>query len=190
MKFSKWVKPMLVVGSALMLAACSGIYGSSKNHGGTGYEAGSVANTSGAGASEHYNGANANGRTTNGSGKGCPTNAYDCVYFAYDKSDVGHKYYAGLRHEAEYLVGNKGDKVIVEGNTDERGSREYNVALGDRRANAVAEILEGYGVTRDQIQTVSYGAERPWEKAETNGQMSIQRIYELNRRVDLVNKTK
>jgi len=178
MKLATWIKPTLIAGSVLMLAACSGTYGSSKEHGGSSSPNGSLSATpTGAGADSQFMGTSKTNRT-------CPKGAYDCVYFDYDSSKVDSKYYADLQHEAEYLDKNKDEKVIVQGNTDARGSREYNIGLGNRRAKAVASLLEGYGVSSDQIQTLSYGAEKPWVAGST------EHAFELNRRVDLINKVK
>ena len=62
---------------------------------------------------------------------------------------------------AQYLTGNPGMAVVLEGHADERGTREYNLALGERRANAVSEIFQAMGVAPDAIRTISYGEERP-----------------------------
>ncbi|HZJ81633.1 MAG TPA: OmpA family protein, partial [Guyparkeria sp.] len=66
-----------------------------------------------------------------------------------------------LGANADFLKANGNRKAVIEGHTDERGSREYNIALGERRANAVRDVLQSYGVSASQIDTVSYGEERP-----------------------------
>lgn len=81
--------------------------------------------------------------------------------FSYDDSNVASKYLPSLNAQAEYLKTHAGARVLIAGNTDERGSREYNIALGERRANAVAEILRMSGVSEHQMRIVSYGKERP-----------------------------
>ncbi len=81
--------------------------------------------------------------------------------FSYDDSNLAPKYLPSLNAQAEYLKTHSGARVLVAGHTDERGSREYNVALGEHRANTVADILRMAGVSRQQVRVVSYGKERP-----------------------------
>lgn len=81
--------------------------------------------------------------------------------FAYDDANLAHKYMASLNAQSEYLKSHPGARVLIAGHTDERGSREYNIALGEHRANAVAEIMRMNGVARHQLRVVSYGKERP-----------------------------
>ncbi len=82
---------------------------------------------------------------------------------------------------AQYLSSHPGTPIQIYGNTDDRGSREYNVALGQRRANAVASLLKQYGVS-NSITIVSYGAEKPIAFGTTT------QDYQCNRRVDVVYK--
>lgn len=83
------------------------------------------------------------------------------VYFGLDKYDVQAKFTAMLDQHAAFLRNNPSYKVTVEGHTDERGTPEYNIALGERRADAVKMYLQGKGVSVDQISVVSYGKEKP-----------------------------
>lgn len=83
------------------------------------------------------------------------------IYFSFDTSTIPSAAFDTLRAHAKYLKTHTGAKVRLEGNTDERGTREYNVALGERRANAVARFLRVQGVSPAQIQVVSYGEEKP-----------------------------
>ncbi|MDF7680258.1 peptidoglycan-associated lipoprotein Pal [Enterobacteriaceae bacterium ESL0689] len=83
------------------------------------------------------------------------------VYFGLDKYDVSPEYAAILDGHANFLRSNPSYKVTVEGHADERGTPEYNIALGERRANAVKMYLQGRGVADDQISIVSYGKEKP-----------------------------
>ena len=85
----------------------------------------------------------------------------DVFYFPFDRSELDSEARAELKTHARYLTNNPNVKVRVEGHTDERGSREYNVALGERRAKAVANELFSEGVSRDQVAVVSYGTEKP-----------------------------
>jgi peptidoglycan-associated lipoprotein len=81
--------------------------------------------------------------------------------FSYDNSVLAHKYLPSLHAQASYLRAHPGARVLLAGHTDERGSREYNIALGERRANAVADVLRMAGVNQSQMRIVSYGKERP-----------------------------
>jgi peptidoglycan-associated lipoprotein len=83
------------------------------------------------------------------------------IYFEFDSSEIKAEYNDLITAHARYLAANPTKHVRVEGNTDERGSREYNIGLGERRAQAVRRALLLQGVTEAQITTVSYGEERP-----------------------------
>lgn len=83
------------------------------------------------------------------------------VYFDYDSSAIKPEYSSVVDAYAKYLSANPVAKVRIEGHTDERGSREYNVALGERRANTVKDALVTEGVSAAQISVISYGEERP-----------------------------
>ncbi|MBA2815178.1 peptidoglycan-associated lipoprotein Pal [Candidatus Pantoea persica] len=83
------------------------------------------------------------------------------VYFGLDKYDVQSDYAQMLDQHAAFLRSNPSCKVTIEGHADERGTPEYNIALGERRANAVKMYLQGKGVSADQISIVSYGKEKP-----------------------------
>jgi peptidoglycan-associated lipoprotein len=83
------------------------------------------------------------------------------IYFDFDKSFVRDDAKAVMKANAAWLKANPKTKVRIEGNCDERGTREYNFALGSRRANAVREFLIAHGVDGARVVTVSYGKERP-----------------------------
>jgi len=83
------------------------------------------------------------------------------VYFAFDSSDISGEGQAVVEGWAAYLSANPGAKVRLEGHCDERGTREYNVALGERRGNAVLQALAARGVSERQISVSSFGEERP-----------------------------
>ena len=85
----------------------------------------------------------------------------DRVFFATNKSSLTTASRATLRKQATYLRKNKNLNVTIEGHADERGTREYNLALGERRANAAKDYLMTYGVSSDRIKVLSYGKERP-----------------------------
>lgn len=100
------------------------------------------------------------------------------IYFDYDSSEIKSEYSNVVAAHAKYLASNAGLKARLEGNTDERGSREYNIGLGERRAQSVRRALLLQGVAESQITTLSYGEERP---AVTG---SDESAYAKNRRVE------
>ena len=85
----------------------------------------------------------------------------DRIFFATNKSSLTTASRATLRKQATYLRKNKNLNVTIEGHADERGTREYNLALGERRANAAKDYLMTYGISSDRITVLSYGKERP-----------------------------
>ena len=85
----------------------------------------------------------------------------DRIFFATNKSSLTTASRATLRKQATYLRKNKSLNVTIEGHADERGTREYNLALGERRANSAKDYLMTYGVSSDRISVLSYGKERP-----------------------------
>ncbi|MES9868297.1 MAG: peptidoglycan-associated lipoprotein Pal [Sedimenticola sp.] len=83
------------------------------------------------------------------------------IYFDYDVSDIRAEYLDTVVAHGDYLAANPSATITVEGHCDERGSREYNIGLGERRANAVKRLLLAQGAAESQIITISYGEERP-----------------------------
>jgi len=100
--------------------------------------------------------------------------------FAFDNSQFADKYEESLNAQARYLVSHPNARILLAGHTDERGSREYNVALGERRANAVRNKLRLAGVASRQIRVVSYGKERPASHGHDDN------AHRQNRRVELI----
>ena len=100
----------------------------------------------------------------------------DRVLFAVDQSSLSPEAQATLDKQADWLLRNRDFRVVIEGHADEQGTREYNLALGARRANAVQEYLVGRGVDADRLRVVSYGKERPIEIC------SREACYAKNRR--------
>ena len=100
----------------------------------------------------------------------------DRVFFAIDQSSLSPEGMDLLNSQATWLMTNGEYEIIVEGHADEQGTRDYNVALGARRANSVKEYLNSLGVAASRIQTVSYGKERPIEIC------SKESCYSVNRR--------
>ncbi|MEJ0010344.1 MAG: peptidoglycan-associated lipoprotein Pal [Alphaproteobacteria bacterium] len=138
-------KTALALASALLLlAACTS---SSKNEGTAG----------GAGSS----GFGAGGPSTPGTQSDLVANIGDRVFFATDSSTVSGDGQATLGRQGDWLKQYGNVNVTVEGHCDERGTREYNLALGERRANAAKDYLVSLGIPASRINTVSYGKERP-----------------------------
>ena len=102
------------------------------------------------------------------------------VYFDLNEYTVQTKYQKTLSAHASYLKANAKQKVIIQGNTDERGTAEYNLALGQRRSDAVRKSLNLMGVSDDQMEAVSFGKEKP--KAEGDNEAA----WAENRRADIV----
>ena len=102
------------------------------------------------------------------------------VYFDFNEYTVQTKYQKTLSAHASYLKANPKQKIIIQGNTDERGTAEYNLALGQRRSDAVRKSLNLMGVSDDQMEAVSFGKEKP--KAEGDNEAA----WAENRRADIV----
>lgn len=102
------------------------------------------------------------------------------VFFDFDSSVVKSEYSPMLEAHAAYLMSKRDAHVTLQGNTDERGSREYNLALGQKRAEAVRKSLSVLGVKDSQMEAVSFGEEKPRNQAET------EEGYAENRRTDVV----
>lgn len=100
-------------------------------------------------------------------------------YFDYDNTAVQNSDYEALRAHAQYLSKNSSARVQISGNTDERGTREYNMALGERRAKTVAAFLTSNGASASQLELISYGEEKPATVGES------EEVWAKNRRVDL-----
>ncbi|PIP01816.1 MAG: peptidoglycan-associated lipoprotein [Zetaproteobacteria bacterium CG12_big_fil_rev_8_21_14_0_65_54_13] len=106
----------------------------------------------------------------------------NAVYFAFDSSALDAAGQATLDGYAAWLNANNSDNITIEGNCDERGSREYNLALGQRRADSVRDYLTNNGVSAGRIDTVSFGEERPVCKG------SGEACWAQNRRGDIVSR--
>ncbi|HSS46426.1 MAG TPA: peptidoglycan-associated lipoprotein Pal [Burkholderiales bacterium] len=102
------------------------------------------------------------------------------VYYDFDSSSIKDEYRPLVEAHARYLSGNRSARVTVQGNCDERGSREYNLALGQRRADGVKKAMTVLGASSSQIQTVSFGKEKP--KCTEHGES----CWSQDRRSDIV----
>ena len=150
MKFNTSAWSAIVI-SALLFAGCSS----------TGTKDGDP------GAAVEDGGASTMGASPGGTWSGNPLDdpnsllSTKTIYFEFDESTIRSEFVDVLRSHAAYLNTNRSATVRIEGHADERGSREYNIGLGERRANAVRNFLEAEGVADSQIATLSYGEERP-----------------------------
>ena len=102
------------------------------------------------------------------------------IYFDFDRSEIRPEFRDVIAAHAEFLANNPLAAVTLEGHCDERGTREYNMALGERRANSVMELLTLQGASRSQIKSISYGEERPEELGHNES------AWAKNRRVVMV----
>ena len=171
------IKPFLKLGlvavSVLLLASCSKTRGSadlSPESGLSAHGLGKLSRFAGQEEGESY--------TTQ-----APHNQ---VYlFSYDDSTLAQKYIPSINAQANYLKEHPGARILLAGHTDERGSREYNIALGERRANTVAHLMRMAGVSGQQIRVVSYGKERPvyfgHDDASHRQNRRVELIYEATR---------
>lgn len=171
-KLNQWMKVVLIATSVFTLAACSSARKSHDDAAVNDENASSnvSAQTSGAGDDSSF-GDQAGGKRQL---------AKRTYYFDFDSNVVHSTDKPAIGTNANYLTAHTGTKVLLEGHTDPRGSREYNIGLGERRAKAVAEILTQQGVDPTQIRVVSYGAEKLAAAGRTDTD------FQLDRRVVLV----
>jgi peptidoglycan-associated lipoprotein len=106
------------------------------------------------------------------------------IYFEFDSAKLSDETLSILEAHGDFIAGNGNVDVRLEGHTDERGSREYNIALGDRRAQSVRRVLLVQGASTDQIDTVSYGEEQAAMSGHT------EEAWNENRRVELIYKVR
>ena len=101
------------------------------------------------------------------------------IYFEFDSNALTPEAQRIVEAHAEYLARNPGMAVVLEGHADERGTREYNLALGERRANAVADLFQMMGVMSDAVRSISYGEERPVAMEHDESAWSLNRRVEI-----------
>jgi peptidoglycan-associated lipoprotein len=104
------------------------------------------------------------------------------VYFDYDSFVIRPDFQAVIESHAKYIRADKSRKVVIEGHTDERGGREYNLALGQKRADAVRKALSLLGVSEAQLESVSFGKEKPAMLGSTEAAMEKNRRAEISYR--------
>jgi peptidoglycan-associated lipoprotein len=169
----KFLRYMLFPVVLMVLAGCAGQKGGTQDDG--------AVSDSGGGASSSGTDDDGYGQGSSydeGGSGGLPDNRI--IYFGFNQSDVTPGSMEVLTAHANYLADNPQVEIRLEGHADERGSREYNIGLGENRAQAVRQVLLLRGVGSAEMNTVSYGEERP---AATG---SDDEAWALNRRVELV----
>ena len=122
------------------------------------------------------------GGVATGSQEDLVANVGDRVFFGFDKYNLDDKSRATLSKQAAWLGENPSVSIIIQGHCDERGTREYNLALGERRANAAKDYLLQLGVNPNRVKTISYGKERPvaigsTEAAWAQNRRSVSIVY-------------
>lgn len=146
----------------------------------TGAQAGSIDDTAAAGgtmlAGQQYNVSYEKGAIND------PGNilSQKIVYFDFDSSEIRTDYADLVKHHGKYMALNSDARIRLEGHTDERGSREYNIALADRRAQTVKRLLTFEGARGDQISIISYGEEKPADFGHD------EQAWSLNRRAEII----
>ncbi len=174
MQFKPYARTLIAAMSLAVLAGCS-------STGGT--QEGSMDGTAGGGNGVGTGTAGAGQVSGSGLGEGAGQMAGSripevrTIYFAYDSDTIRPEFQSVLQSHARFLRSNGNASVVLQGHTDERGTREYNLALGERRADAVKRFLSVQGVSPSQVEVVSYGEERPAARG------SNEEAYAQNRRV-------
>jgi len=177
MKNLKTLAALLVI---TLVTACAGPSKSTVDEGAAGTAQGGAA-AAGVGDGGMSQGG-AMGSDASGGALGGPGASQEnrIIYFEFDRFDIKPEYNAILQAHARYLSSNPSGRVRLEGHADERGSREYNIGLGEKRAQSVRNVLLLQGAASDQITTVSFGEERPAVIG------SDEEAWSLNRRVEIV----
>lgn len=158
---SRITRTLTIAAFAASLAACSSVPLDENGAGGTGSDSASA------------------GQIMDPFNPQSPLAQQRSVYFDFDSYSVPEQYRSVVEMHSNYLTGHQGQHVRVEGNTDARGSTEYNLALGQRRSDAVARMMKLLGVNANQMEVISYGKERPKALGNTEAD------YAENRRVDI-----
>lgn len=172
MLMNRTLKFLFVTTGLLALSACSTFGKKSDDMGAEVSDANNDAGAYSSGVGERANFAG------EGSAQGMQV-GNQTYYFDFDRSEVHESDRSSIGVQSRYLAEHSNAKVVLEGHTDPRGSREYNIALGERRALSVANTLKLDGVSKAQVRTVSYGAEKPAAQGTT------EEDYQQDRRVHL-----
>ncbi|MCV0440723.1 MAG: peptidoglycan-associated lipoprotein Pal [Hydrogenophaga sp.] len=178
---SRWLRLIVGMGLAAVLAACSS--GVKLDDVPVEDRTGSATGAAGAGGQTGgVDQRGVSGVTVNGGDAAQPDSVGRIVFFDYDSFEVKAEYASTLEANARYLNANRSRRVNLEGHTDERGGREYNLALGQKRAEAVRRALSLLGVTDAQMEAVSFGEEKPAQVGFDEAAFSKNRRVELTYR--------
>lgn len=189
MKLTKIVAA-IAIASSLALAGCSGdeekdasltdgsLNGGANDASVNGFGDGSGMDGGRFGANGKYGARGANGLPPEFSDPNNPLSKRT-IYFMLDSSQVQQDFVSVIAAHARYLLANPSQHIVLEGNGDERGSREYNIGLGEQRSKTVAGMLKAQGVSESQLSIVSYGEEKPVAMGHDESS------WELNRRVEI-----
>lgn len=169
---------VLLLASVLALGACSGK--KVKPGAGDGGEAVTAADSGAQTSGLNSSSASGGGGNAGASGPPGALGSQRVIYFEFDSSEIRPEFVDVIAAHGRFLAGNASIRVRLEGHTDERGSREYNIGLGERRAQTVKRALGLQGVQDAQVATVSYGEERPAAAG------SDENAYSKNRRVEII----
>lgn len=174
MKFKPYAKGLAVAASLAIMAGCS-------TSGGTQDGSMDGSTTGGQGQGGMTTGQGVSGGQVSGSQVGAGQRAgvpdVRTIYFDYDKDTIRPEFESVLNQHAAYLRNHSNAQIVLQGHADERGTREYNLGLGERRAQSVERYLSIQGVSPSQVDVVSYGEERPAVQGHS------EQSYAKNRRV-------
>ena len=184
--YQRLMTTIAVLVAVMLVSGCEGTFGSKAENSTSGTVDSSSSSTESSGSS---------GASTSGVGTGTTAVLHPLddpasplsnrtIYFDYDSSDVRPADRAAVEAHAQYLAEHTSAYITLEGHADERGSREYNLALGERRANEVRQIMTLLGASGAQIRVVSFGEER----AAVDGH--DESAWSLNRRAEIIYRTR
>lgn len=180
MQLKPLARSLAAVLSIVVIAGCSST-GGTQDGDSYGSQDGSTtgSNTSGTGTGSQYGSSTGSG---SGSGQQADSRIPEVrtIYFDFDRDTIKSEYESVVMAHARYLRANPNAQVVLHGHTDERGTREYNMALGERRAGAVQRFLNIQGVSNSQMSVVSYGEERPAVSGEGESASSQNRRVVFN----------
>ena len=174
MQRKQFIKMSLLVISLFALATCSSTSETDES------DMGDQSSSSSSGSSASTSAGSSSGQLSQEEIRAQNALRQTVFYFDFDVAEFKPQDRDTLTYHARDLAANPGKRVRLEGHADERGTREYNLALGERRANGILNYFIVNGASRSQIETVSYGEERPSQRGST------EQAYSRNRRVEVV----
>ncbi|WP_151817393.1 peptidoglycan-associated lipoprotein Pal [Acinetobacter ursingii] len=170
-----------VLATAVIMTGCASRKPAAEIQAGNNPNSAGTVNTSGLSDDAALNAQNLTGASSKGvTAANRAALAKRVVHFDYDSSDLSSEDYQTLQAHAQFLMANANSRVALTGHTDERGTREYNMALGERRAKAVQSFLITNGVNPQQLEAVSYGKEMPVNAGHDEAAWKENRRVEIN----------